>query len=113
MLKEVSGDILLSTAARSRMVLPLMTISSRAWRCPLRAVAGMYKDFRHYCQTTIRKPGGPGRGRVRTLPSSSIFTQEPPASDRIIRKATSQRQSCAPGVEKGTAGTSGEEPGAA
>jgi hypothetical protein len=44
---------------------------------------GMYKDFRHYCQTYNPKPGGAWSWKGPNSPVIiNLFTQEPPASDQ-------------------------------
>jgi len=82
MIKEVSGDILLSTAAAIAHGIAPNDDFKQGLALSLREHwPGMYKDFRHYCQTHHPKPGtlwswkGPGSPVVFNL-----FTQEPAAS---------------------------------
>ena len=59
MLKEVSGDILLSTAGAIAHGIAPHDHFKQGLALSLREQwPGMYKDFRHYCQTYTPKPGG-------------------------------------------------------
>jgi len=82
MITEVSGDILLSTSAAIAHGIAPNDDFKQGLALSLREQwPGMYKDFRHYCQTYHPKPGtlwswkGPGSPIVFNL-----FTQEPAAS---------------------------------
>lgn len=58
MLKEVTGDILLSTAAAiAHGVAPNDNFKQGLALALREQWPGMYKDFRHYCQTYNPKPG--------------------------------------------------------
>ena len=83
MLKEVTGDILLSNAhAIAHGIAPHDDFKQGLALSLRQQWPGMYKDFRHYCQTYNPKPGslwawkGPGSPIIL-----SLFTQEP-AEDR-------------------------------
>ena len=91
MMKEVTGDILLSKAqAIAHGVAPHDDFKQGLALSLREQWPGMYKDFRHYCQTYNPKPGtvwswkGPGSPIIINL-----FTQEP-ADDHHSRpgKAT-------------------------
>ena len=71
MLKEVTGDILLSTAgAIAHGIAPHDNFKQ-------------YREFRHYCQTYNPKPGGAWSWKGPNSPVIiNLFTQEPPASDQ-------------------------------
>lgn len=82
MIKEVTGDILLSKAqAIAHGVAPSDDFKQGLAFSLREQWPGMYKDFRHYCQTYYPKPGmvwswkGPGSPVIVNL-----FTQEPPDS---------------------------------
>ena len=77
MIQEVSGDILLSKAqVVAHGVAPNDSFSSGLALALREAWPAMYKDFRHYCQTTHPKAGtiwawaGPNGTRI-----VSLFTQ--------------------------------------
>lgn len=80
MLKEVSGDILLTRAqALAHGVAPGDNFASGLAHSLRESWPAMYKDFRHYCQTRHPKPGelwawmgSDGRQIV------GLFTQQPP-----------------------------------
>jgi len=91
MIREVTGDILLSKAqAIAHGIAPHDDFKQGLALSLREQWPGMYKDFRHYCQTYNPKPGtlwawkGPGSPIIINL-----FTQEP-AADRQGRpgKAT-------------------------
>lgn len=80
MLKEVTGDIVLSTAgAIAHGIAPHDDFKQGLALALREQWPAMYKDFRHYCQTYNPKPGslwswkGPGSPIIINL-----FTQEPP-----------------------------------
>ena len=82
MMKEVSGDILLSKAgAIAHGIAPHDDFKQGLALALREQWPAMYKDFRHYCQTYNPKPGslwswkGPGSPVIINL-----FTQEPPDS---------------------------------
>jgi len=91
MIKEVAGDILLSTAqAIGNGIAPHDHFKQGLALALRERWPGMYKDFRHYHQVTNPKPGelwvwgGPGGVRIVNL-----FTQEPaPNHDAHPGKAT-------------------------
>ncbi|MFO0705803.1 MAG: macro domain-containing protein [Nitrospira sp.] len=79
MIKEVTGDLLLSKAAAIAHGIAPHDDFKQGLALSLREHwPGMYKDFRHYCQTYNPKPGtlwswkGPGSPVIINL-----FTQEP------------------------------------
>ena len=79
MMKEVSGDILLSKAgAIAHGIAPHDDFKQGLALALREQWPAMYKDFRHYCQTYNPKPGslwswkGPGSPVIINL-----FTQEP------------------------------------
>lgn len=79
MIKEVTGDILLSKAhAIAHGIAPHDDFKQGLALSLREQWPGMYKDFRHYCQTYNPKPGtlwswkGPGSPIIINL-----FTQEP------------------------------------
>jgi hypothetical protein len=116
MLKEVTGDILLSTAGAIAHGIAPTTISSRAWPCRFVSSGRHVQRFRHYCQTYNPKPGGAWSWKGPNSPVIiNLFTQEAAGqrSGSSRKGHLTQRQSCAPGIEEGTAGASGEERGAA
>ncbi len=83
MIREVAGDILLSKAAAIAHGVAPHDDFKQGLALSLRDQwPGMYKDFRHYCQTYHPKPGtlwswkGPNSPIIYTL-----FTQDP-ADDR-------------------------------
>ena len=84
MLKEVTGDILLSTAgAIAHGVAPHDNFKQGLALSLREQWPGMYKDFRHYCQTYNPKPGGAWSWKGPNSPVIiNLFTQEPPASDQ-------------------------------
>lgn len=80
MIKEVTGDILLSKAGAIAHGIAPHDDFKQGLALSLREQwPGMYKDFRHYCQTYNPKPGtlwswkGPGSPVIINL-----FTQEAP-----------------------------------
>ena len=80
MIKEVSGDILLTEAqAIAHSVAPMDKFNSGLALSLRKNYPGMYKDFRHYCKVYHPKPGttwfwgGVGGARIVNL-----LTQEPP-----------------------------------
>ena len=82
MLKEVTGDILLTKAeAVAHGVAPNDNFASGLALSLREQWPAMYKDFRHYCQTVTPKPGElwawAGVGGVRII---NLFTQEPAPS---------------------------------
>ena len=82
MLKEVTGDILLTQAeAVAHGVAPNDNFASGLALSLREQWPAMYKDFRHYCQLETPKPGGlwiwSGVGGVRVV---NLFTQEPAPS---------------------------------
>ncbi len=82
MLKEVTGDILLTQAeAVAHGVAPNDHFASGLALSLRERWPAMYKDFRHYCQTVTPKPGElwtwAGVGGVRIV---NLFTQEPAPS---------------------------------
>ena len=84
MLKEVTGDILLSTAgALAHGIAPHDNFKQGLALSLREQWPGMYKDFRHYCQTYNPKPGGAWSWKGPNSPVIiNLFTQEPPASDQ-------------------------------
>jgi O-acetyl-ADP-ribose deacetylase (regulator of RNase III) len=83
MIKEVSGDILLSGAqAIAHGVAPHDHFASGLALSLRERWPAMYKDFRHYCQNHHVEPGGlwawAGTDVVRLV---ALFTQEPAAHD--------------------------------
>lgn len=79
MLKEVTGDILLTKAeAVAHGVAPNDSFATGLALSLREQWPAMYKDFRHYCQTFTPKPGElwtwAGVGGVRVI---NLFTQEP------------------------------------
>ena len=84
MIKEVNGDILLSKAyAIAHGIAPHDDFKQGLALSLREQWPGMYKDFRHYCQTYNPKPGtlwswkGPGSPIIMNL-----FTQEPAEDHR-------------------------------
>lgn len=82
MLKEVTGDILLTKAeAVAHGVAPNDNFASGLALSLREQWPAMYKDFRHYCQTVTPKTGElwvwAGIGGVRI---ANLFTQEPAPS---------------------------------
>ena len=82
MLKEVTGDILLTQAETvAHGVAPNDNFASGLALSLRERWPAMYKDFRHYCQTVTPKPGElwtwAGVGGVRII---NLFTQEPAPS---------------------------------
>lgn len=80
MIKEVTGDLLLSKAdAIAHGIAPHDDFKQGLALALREQWPAMYKDFRHYCQTYNPKPGtlwswkGPGSPII-----ISLFTQEPP-----------------------------------
>ena len=83
MIKEVSGDILLSKADAIAHGVAPNDHFDRGLALSLREeFPSMYKDFRHYCRQYNPKPGsvwvwsGVGRRII------NLFTQEPPETDQ-------------------------------
>jgi O-acetyl-ADP-ribose deacetylase (regulator of RNase III) len=79
MIKEVSGDILLTKAeALVHGVAPNDNFANGLALALREQWPAMYKDFRHYCQTVTPKTGDlwtwSGVGGVRIV---NLFTQEP------------------------------------
>jgi O-acetyl-ADP-ribose deacetylase (regulator of RNase III) len=84
MIKQVTGDILLSKAhAIAHGIAPHDDFKQGLALSLREQWPGMYKDFRHYCQTYNPKPGtlwswkGPGSPII-----ISLFTQEPAEDHR-------------------------------
>jgi O-acetyl-ADP-ribose deacetylase (regulator of RNase III) len=82
MLKEVTGDILLTKAeAVAHGIAPNDNFASGLALSLREHWPAMYKDFRHYCQTFAPKPGAlwawAGVGGTRIV---NLFTQAPPPS---------------------------------
>jgi O-acetyl-ADP-ribose deacetylase (regulator of RNase III) len=82
MLKEVAGDILLTSAqVIAHGVAPLDSFANGLALALRERWPSLYKDFRHYCQTYHPEPGSlwawMGADRKVVV---SMFTQEPPAS---------------------------------
>lgn len=82
MVKEVTGDILLTKAeAVAHGVAPNDNFGTGLALSLREQWPAMYKDFRHYCQTFTPKPGElwawAGVGGTRIV---NLFTQEPPPS---------------------------------
>src|SRR5215204_1910313 len=80
MIKEVTGDILLSKAgAIAHGIAPHDDFKQGLALALREQWPGMYKDFRHYCQTYNPKPGSlwswKGAGSAVLI---NLFTQEPP-----------------------------------
>lgn len=84
MLKEVTGDILLTTAgAIAHGVAPNDNFKQGLALSLREQWPGMYKDFRHYCQTYHPKPGSAWSWKGPNSPVIiNLFTQEAPASDQ-------------------------------
>ncbi|HQR13437.1 MAG TPA: macro domain-containing protein [Nitrospira sp.] len=84
MLKEVSGDILLSTAGAIAHGIAPHDHFKQGLALSLREQwPGMYKDFRHYCQTYNPKPGGAWSWKGPSSPVIiNLFTQEAPATEQ-------------------------------
>ena len=84
MLKEVTGDIILSTAgAIAHGIAPHDNFKQGLAFSLREQWPGMYKDFRHYCQTYTPKPGGAWSWKGPNSPVIiNLFTQEPPAGDQ-------------------------------
>ena len=78
MLKEVTGDILLSTAgAIAHGIAPHDNFKQGLALSLREQWPGMYKDFRHYCQTYNPKPGGAWSWKGPNSPVIiNLFTQE-------------------------------------
>lgn len=83
MIKEVTGDILLSKAAAIAHGIAPHDDFKQGLALALRDQwPGMYKDFRHYCQTYHPKPGSLWAWKGPNSPVIyNLFTQEP-ADDR-------------------------------
>ncbi len=82
MIKEVTGDILLSKAgAIAHGIAPHDDFKQGLALALREQWPAMYKDFRHYCQTYNPKPGSlwswKGSGSPVII---NLFTQEPPDS---------------------------------
>ncbi len=77
-IKEVSGDMLLSKAeAIAHGVAPLDDFKQGLARALREQWPGMYKDFRHYCQSVSPKTGGAWSWKGPNAPIIiSLFTQE-------------------------------------
>jgi O-acetyl-ADP-ribose deacetylase (regulator of RNase III) len=84
MLKEVTGDILLTTAgAIAHGVAPNDNFKQGLALALREQWPGMYKDFRHYCQTYHPKPGSAWSWKGPNSPVIiNLFTQEAPTSDQ-------------------------------
>jgi O-acetyl-ADP-ribose deacetylase (regulator of RNase III) len=82
MLKEVSGDILLTNAqVIAHGVAPLDSFSTGLALSLRERWPSLYKDFRHYCQTYHPEPGSLWSWMgADSKVVVSLFTQEPPAS---------------------------------
>ena len=80
MLKEVTGDSLLSTAgAIAHGIAPHDNFKQGLALSLREQWPGMYKDFRHYCQTYNPKTGGAWSWKGPNSPVIiNLFTQEPP-----------------------------------
>jgi len=83
MIHEVSGDILFSSAdAMAHGVAPNDPFHSGLALALRERWPAMYKDFRHYCQTSHPKPGtlwdwgGPGATAGKTVRLVALLTQE-------------------------------------
>lgn len=81
MIQEVSGDILLSSAqAIAHGVAPNDPFHSGLALALREKWPAMYKDFRHYCQTSRPKPGSiwawAGVGAVEPIRIVALLTQE-------------------------------------
>lgn len=81
MIREVTGDLLLSKAhAIAHGVAPDDDFKSGLALALRERWPAMYKDFRHYCKQSSPKPGGAwtwGGPNVRIV---NLLTQEPPRS---------------------------------
>ena len=117
MIKEVAGDLLLSKAhAIAHGIAPNDDFKQGLALSLREQWPGMYKDFRHYCQTYNPKPGtlwswkGPGSPIIINL-----FAQEP-AEDQGGETGQSHdpvSQPCPPSIEERTQGTTGDKSGSA
>jgi len=82
MIKEVNGDILLSSAQiLVHGVAPNDHFDSGLALNLREAFPGMYKDFRHYCRQANPKPGDLWYWRGEDRQIVNLLTQEPPATD--------------------------------
>lgn len=80
MIHEVSGDLLLTGAtAIAHSVAPNDSFHTGLALQLRERFPSMYKDFRHYCQTTHPKPGGiwawSGAGPIGTIRIVALLTQ--------------------------------------
>ncbi|MBK7937377.1 MAG: macro domain-containing protein [Lewinellaceae bacterium] len=82
MIKEVSGDILLSKAgAIAHGIAPNDHFNSGLALSLREEFPSMYKDFRHYCHQYHPKPGGTWIWSGVNHRIINLFTQEPPKTD--------------------------------
>lgn len=83
MIKEVTGDILLSQAQAIAHGVAPNDHFDRGLALTLReAYPSMYKDFRHYCQQYHPQPGAAWIWSGVGARVISLFTQEPPATNQ-------------------------------
>ena len=83
MIKEVSGDILLSKAgAIAHGVAPNDHFDSGLALSLREEFPSMYKDFRHYCRQYHPKPGSAWIWSGVNHRIINLFTQEPPKTDQ-------------------------------
>ncbi len=82
MIKEVTGDILLSDAqVIAQGVAPNDHFDSGLALSLREAFPGMYKDFRQYCHKAHPKPGEIWRWDGEERQIVNLLTQEPPTTD--------------------------------
>lgn len=82
MIKEVSGDILLSKAgAIAHGIAPNDHFNSGLALSLREEFPSMYKDFRHYCHQYHPKPGSTWIWSGVNHRIINLFTQEPPKTD--------------------------------
>lgn len=82
MIKEVSGDILLSKAgAIAHGIAPNDHFNSGLALSLREEFPSMYKDFRHYCHQYHPKPGSTWIWSGVDHRIINLFTQEPPKTD--------------------------------
>ncbi len=83
MIKEVSGDIVLSKAgAIAHGVAPNDHFDSGLALSLREEFPSMYKDFRHYCRFYHPKPGGTWIWSGAGQRIINLFTQEPPKTNQ-------------------------------
>ena len=83
MIKEVTGDITLSKAsAIAHGIAPNDHFDSGLALSLRETFPAMYKDFRHYCHQFHPKPGGAWIWSGVGSRVISLFTQEPPQTER-------------------------------